>query len=389
MPSVLIFRNICDILAVDVVLSKYEISMVDIKSVEELVSAAVRGNNKEIVKILQKVASRAEKAGKVNVAQRVKNILRGVPGDRQFSGQRSHQGFKPSVQDPSLVQRIESETLLDEVILERDAVSTITELCNEWEHVDVLERNKLTPLNKLIFFGPPGTGKTKLAYAIANKLDLPLIVVQLDEVISSFLGKTGKNIKDIFAIAERERVVIFLDEIDTLAKHRDDDKELGELKRVVSVLLQNIDAFPRHSILIGATNHEHLLDKALWRRFNGRVKFDLPSVETRAKLFKLFLGNHCDNVDLDLLANLTPDVSGSYISQVCEKAMKKSVLSGSPLTDQMLPILLREFSDRARGSKGRKAIYTACRIMKKSGYPTKEIARLSGIPYTTLIDQLR
>lgn len=364
--------------------------MIDIKSVEELVSAAINGNNKEIVKILQKIANRAEKSGKINVVQRVKNIIRAVPNERQLSAQRSQPILRVTPQDPSLVRRIESNILLDEVIIEQDAAEVISEMCNEWEHVGVLNKNDLSPLNKLLFFGPPGTGKTKLAYAIANKLDMPLIVVQLDEVISSFLGKTGKNIKDIFDLAQRENVVIFLDEIDTLAKHRDDDKELGELKRVVSVLLQNIDTFPQHSVLIGATNHEHLLDKALWRRFSAKIKFGLPEAEARSKLFKLFIGEVSKRIDYNLLAELTTGANGSYIQLVCEKARKQSVLKNTALDGKIIvEILLKDLKSQTKhGKKIREAIYAACRLVKKSGYSDMDISLLSGVPYTTLRDHL-
>ncbi|HAP6814341.1 TPA: AAA family ATPase, partial [Enterococcus faecium] len=122
--------------------------------------------------------------------------------------------------------------------------------------------------NNLLLYGPPGTGKSSLAKYIALQLKLPLITVRMDGVISSLLGSTAKNIRKVFDYASKQPCILFLDEFDVIAKIRDDQSEIGELKRVVNSLIQNIDSFSEDSILIAATNHSHLLDNAVWRRFD-------------------------------------------------------------------------------------------------------------------------
>ncbi|MFX5839347.1 ATP-binding protein, partial [Acinetobacter baumannii] len=121
-----------------------------------------------------------------------------------------------------------------------------------------------------LMYGPPGTGKTRLARHIATELGLELYVARLDGLISSYLGSTSKNIRALFDFAARTPCVLFLDEFDAIAKVRSDDQELGELKRVVNSFLQNLDTLGKHSIILAATNHESLLDAAVWRRFTYR-----------------------------------------------------------------------------------------------------------------------
>ena len=138
--------------------------------------------------------------------------------------------------------------------------------------------------NSLLLYGPPGCGKTKCAYLIAKQLSLPLVIARLDSMISSYLGTTAKNIRSLFEFTQKMPCVLFLDEFDAIAKARDDNNELGELKRVVNSLLQNIDTMSKDSLILAATNHHQLLDSAIWRRFNYKLEIELPDKDAIAEL---------------------------------------------------------------------------------------------------------
>ena len=143
--------------------------------------------------------------------------------------------------------------------------------------------------NSLLLYGPPGCGKTSAAIYIANELELPIVTARLDSMVSSLLGSTAKNIKKVFSFANDKPCILFLDEFDAIAKARDDSHELGELKRVVNSLLQNIDTFIGNNTLIAATNHHELLDNAVWRRFSETIFIGPPSIDERTELIVFYL----------------------------------------------------------------------------------------------------
>ncbi|WP_421188807.1 AAA family ATPase [Aeromonas enteropelogenes] len=184
----------------------------------------------------------------------------------------------------------------------------------------------------MLIYGPPGCGKTQLAHHIAARLELPLITARCDTLISSFLGSTAKNIRSLFDHAASRPCILFLDEFDALAKARDDQHELGELKRVVVSLLQNIDSLPEETILLAATNHEDLLDPAVWRRFAYRIKIPLPNKELRLSLLEQFLSTFSPK-DLKRVTEVTEGMNGALIQQACYKAIRSAVLAGQETID--------------------------------------------------------
>ena len=365
---------------------------------EELVKAHVGGDTNSLIKLIEEELSIAKEKGRANVARRLRNILTKMPKKVSYHGQ-SLGSFPLTLgkgnMDNPLFDQIDSNISLEEVILENRSEKIVQDFLAEWKRKNKLIEHGIFPINKLLFYGPPGTGKTKLVHAIATALGIPLITVRLDELFSSYLGKTGKNIREILEYAKRDDVIIFLDEIDTIAKQRDDLSDLGELKRVVTVLLQNIDSFPNNSILIGATNHENLLDKAIWRRFSLKVEFELPSEKSRKEIFKLYLGDFAEGIDVNSLARLSEDLSGSAIYDVC-RDIKKGIVLGEFQENKkdIYKILIRaitfHFSKTRVMDKSKRAmVYDMCQKLKDEGLSLREIEELTGMPYTTLRDNVK
>lgn len=160
----------------------------------------------------------------------------------------------------------------------------IDSILNEWRNFDKLNEIMADPVRSCLIFGAPGTGKTQLALWIARQLNLPVVLVRLDGMISSFLGTTSRNIGTLFSFAARYRCLLLLDEFDAIAKLRNDSQEVGEIKRVVNTLLQNLDSRKSVGFTIGITNHDVLLDPAVWRRFEVQIEIPKPSFEDLVKI---------------------------------------------------------------------------------------------------------
>jgi SpoVK/Ycf46/Vps4 family AAA+-type ATPase len=153
----------------------------------------------------------------------------------------------------------------------------------------VLRAAGLEPRHRILLIGPPGNGKTSLAEGVAEALLVPLLIVRYEEVIGSFLGETASRLAAVFQVARSRRCVLFFDEFDTVAKERGDEHETGEIKRVVSSLLLQVDAVPSHAVVVVASNRPELLDRAVHRRFELRLELPLPGRAARTAWFERML----------------------------------------------------------------------------------------------------
>lgn len=208
----------------------------------------------------------------------------------------------------------------------RDRLDGVVE---EHRRADVLSAFGLRPRQRLLFFGPPGCGKTVAARVVSGLLAYPLVTVRFDAIVSSLLGETATNLRRVFDFISRGQWVVLFDEFDAIGKDRDNPLEHGELKRVVNTLLQLMDSYRGESLLIAATNHEGLLDPAVWRRFDDVVEFVPPKQQDRALLFRLFLrGFETSALDHRTLARKTAAATGADIERICRFAARSAVLGG-------------------------------------------------------------
>lgn len=231
--------------------------------------------------------------------------------------------------------RLENPVILSSTpILSENIESKLLQVVKERSLVEKLLELGLSPTKTILFEGPPGVGKTMSARWLAHKLELPLIVLDLATVISSYLGKTGSNIRSVLDYASSFPCVMLLDEFDAIAKRRDDERELGELKRLVTVLLQTLDDWPESSILIAATNHSELLDPAIWRRFDLQLNFNNPTPE--------MIGTYIEQLHPDLknhkeiLCDLFSGKSFSDIERTFNLSKKEAFIREQPFINVLL-----------------------------------------------------
>lgn len=231
--------------------------------------------------------------------------------------------------------RVENPVELTEKPIHSGSVrESLTQIILERNNSKALTEAGLTPTKSIIFQGPPGVGKTLSARWLANQLNLPLLTLDLATVMSSFLGKTGNNIRSVLDHAASFPCVLLLDEFDAVAKRRDDERELGELKRLVTVLLQAIDDWPENSILIAATNHGELLDPAVWRRFDTEIEFTMPNRE----MIDSYINSNWPKSAEEAKSTyeLFEGKSFSDISRILKKIKKESILKGLSIKECIL-----------------------------------------------------
>lgn len=219
----------------------------------------------------------------------------------------------------------------------------IESVLNEWKHFDKLKEVDADPIRSCLIFGAPGTGKTQLALWMARQLGLPVVLARLDGMISSFLGTTSRNIGNLFTFAARYRCVLLLDEFDAIAKLRNDPQEIGEIKRVVNTLLQNLDSRKSVGFTIGITNHEILLDPAVWRRFEVQIEIPKPTFDDFVKIVsKDIQPLDLDNISISFLAWCLEGSSGADAEMMARWIKKWHVMSAGQ--DKNLLEGIRQFA---------------------------------------------
>lgn len=231
--------------------------------------------------------------------------------------------------DAQLFEIIYPEKTLSDVVLTKENRQEIEQIIREFSNWDVLMSNGVYPTRRVLFYGPPGCGKTLTANAIASEIGLPLLYVRFDAIISSYLGETASNIRKVFDFVNGDSYVMLFDEFDAIARSRNDQYEHGEIKRVVNAFLQQLDNFKGRSLIIAATNFEKSLDYAVWRRFDSTLKFDMPDNDERVRLFNLKLKQFkgSENIIVEFLPHMA-NFSHADVERAAFFVMKQCILDG-------------------------------------------------------------
>lgn len=249
-----------------------------------LVRAATRGDQTQLQKTVEALAA----------DERAKN--HGILADRLIAQLQQDSNGRPKSLAPAparsisgpLTVEVAPQRRIEELILSAVAEQAVRELVEEQHRADLLRSYNLEPRNRVLLAGPPGNGKTSLAEAIAEALSVPFLVVRYEAVIGSYLGETAQRIAQVFEQARSRQCVLFFDEFDAVGKERGDLHETGEIKRVVSSLLLQIDALPSYVVVVVASNHPELLDRAVWRRFQLRLELPMPKQGQIEEWFKRY-----------------------------------------------------------------------------------------------------
>ncbi|WP_241463826.1 ATP-binding protein [Rhodoferax saidenbachensis] len=286
-----------------------------------------------------------------------------------------------------LVRVEPADTPRQEPLLGTIERTEIQRVIRERQATDRLMEAGYTPVRSVLMSGPPGVGKTMTAGWLAKQLDLPLVTLDLASVMSSYLGKTGANVRAVLNHAQTHPCVLLLDEFDSIAKRRDDDSDVGELKRLVTVILQTIDDWSPLSLLVAATNHGELLDPAVWRRFDVTLNFSLPGHAQRAQLLRA----HGVGEELaDGIGAVTEGQTFSVIFRAVESARKQTILEDKPFDEALAAWALSVTAKPAQSASQYERQRRDLQVLVHHGrqMSAREIAEVMDISHTTVIRSL-
>jgi SpoVK/Ycf46/Vps4 family AAA+-type ATPase len=364
-----------------------------------LIESHCVGSEEQFKKALQNLADDEENKGNLSLSQSLRSTYFSEKrrettfeassplAEMTFSAQNVFQTPKDKDSTLELVEILQPKVLFADVALPEKTQETLQQIINEQKKAESLLARGVIPTNRLLFCGPPGCGKTLTANVLAGEIGIPIAYVKLDGLVSSYLGQTGTNIRKIFEFAKNKRIMLFLDEFDAIAKKRDDTHELGELKRVVTTLLQNMDAMPANVFLVAATNHHHLLDPAIWRRFNMSILLELPNDKQREMIINRFLQETLAdyNVSIKTLIVLTKNMSGAQICNFLQFLARFCIMqniNNKVSNEDIANVWLKQSTLLA--TEDSETFDYALYELSKAGIPLRVLEEITDIPKSTL-----
>jgi SpoVK/Ycf46/Vps4 family AAA+-type ATPase len=303
--------------------------MPNARHVLALLKTHIRGDDQEFMSIAMQVAAQEARQGHSKVAQQIRDLVDRAKIERNHSQQRLLV-IEPRGDLATLVSLQEPTARLASLVLPTDLEARLRRVLLEYRQQRRLRDNGLQPRRKLLFIGAPGTGKTTAAAAMAGELHIPLLVARLEGIITKFMGETAAKLRTIFdAMSIRTGVYLF-DEFDALGTKRSQANDVGEIRRVLNSFLQFLEKDASESLVIAATNHPELLDKALFRRFDDIIEFASPTRELAEQLMKCRLSNfELQDIRWDEVLGEGEGLSQAELVRASDDAAKDAVLGES------------------------------------------------------------
>lgn len=309
--------------------------MATANQIKTLIKSHFEENNEKFNTVALQIAAHEAKLGHSNLANDIKQII--------DNGKKISPKLKPLNSElQGLVLEVESDKKLSDLIVPSEIKDRINRVIREFTHRNKLLSHNLENRRKILFSGPPGTGKTMSASIIANELHLPIYVILMDKVVTKYMGETSAKLRQIFDLIMDRPAVYLFDEFDAIGSQRGKDNDVGEMRRVLNSFLQFLERDNSESLIIAATNNLGMLDQALFRRFDDVIHYNLPSDEEKMQLLKSRLGKNVTSKDIKALLPMLESLSHAEINQACLDAIKESVLNNSDISLSLIEKTIKE-----------------------------------------------
>ncbi|WP_018339456.1 AAA family ATPase [Butyricimonas synergistica] len=309
--------------------------MATANQLKTLIKSHFEENNEKFNTVALQIAAHEAKLGHSNLANDIKQII--------DSGKKTSPKLKPLNSElQGLVLEVESDKKLSDLIISTEIKDRINRVVREFTHRNKLLSYNLENRRKILFSGPPGTGKTMSASIIANELHLPIYVILMDKVVTKYMGETSAKLRQIFDLIVDRPAVYLFDEFDAIGSQRGKDNDVGEMRRVLNSFLQFLERDNSESLIIAATNNLRMLDQALFRRFDDVIHYNLPTDEEKTQLLKSRLGKNVTSKDMKILLPMLENLSHAEINQACLDAIKESVLNNTDISLSLIEKTIKE-----------------------------------------------
>jgi len=319
--------------------------MATIAQIKALFESYISKDDERFITYGLQIAAHEAKLGHGKIAEELRRLI-DIARKKRDSAESGN--TVPLVQPQGELARLLSasypNTRLSEMILSKEIASRLDRIIQEQRHIEEITAYGLQPRRKFLLIGPPGTGKTMTAFALAGELHLPLFIIRLESIITKYMGETSAKLRMVFDSLQKHRGVYLFDEFDSIGAMRALNNDVGETRRVLNSFLQFIDHDCSNSMILAATNHPKMLDYALFRRFDDVIEYSLPDNLQISELLKNKLaGFVAENIDYSALAKNAKDLSFAEITRACEDSIKEMIIARKKcVTEQIINQMLQE-----------------------------------------------